>query len=80
MLHRENRFLICLDDENKLPLNRKAIEWFSLKYEKVIGFELNAADWLKKFGPLFNPIRSKTKKLARNRFFCALGGSYMKLF
>ena len=38
------------------------LEWFSFKGRKVIGFAFATLhDWLKKFAPIFHPIRSKTK-------------------
>ena len=39
-----------------------AIEQFSFECQKVIGFAITTLrDWLKRFAPLFHPIRSKTK-------------------
>ena len=39
-----------------------SLERFSIECRKVIGFALSTAhDWLKRFAPLFHPIRSKTK-------------------
>ena len=41
------------------------LERFSFECEKVIGFAFalvfTLRDWLKRFAPLFHPIRSKTK-------------------
>ena len=38
------------------------IERFSFECGKVIGFAFTTLrDWLKRFAPLFHPIRSKTK-------------------
>ena len=38
------------------------IERFSFECRKVIGFAFTTlGDWLKRFAPLFHPIRSKTK-------------------
>ena len=38
------------------------LERFSFECRKVIGFAFSTLrDWLKKFTPLFHPIRSKTK-------------------
>ena len=38
------------------------IERFSIECRKVIGFAITTLrDWLKRFAPLFHPIRSKTK-------------------
>ena len=38
------------------------IERFSFECRKVIGFAITTLrDWLKRFAPLFHPIRSKTK-------------------
>ena len=38
------------------------LERFSFECRKVIGFAFAALhDWLKKFAPIFHPIRSKTK-------------------
>ena len=38
------------------------LERFSFECRKVIGFAFTTLrDWLKRFGPLFHPIRSKTK-------------------
>ena len=38
------------------------IERFSFECQKVIGFAFATLhDWLKKFAPIFHPIRSKTK-------------------
>ena len=38
------------------------IERFSFECRKVIGFAFTTLrDWLKRFAPLFHPIRSKTK-------------------
>ena len=38
------------------------IERFSFECRKVIGFAFTSLrDWLKRFAPLFHPIRSKTK-------------------
>ena len=38
------------------------LEWFSFECRKVIGFAFATLhDWLKKFAPIFHPIRSKTK-------------------
>ena len=38
------------------------LERFSFECRKVIGFAFATLhDWLKKFAPLFHPIRSKTK-------------------
>ena len=38
------------------------LEQFSFKCRKVIGFAIaTLRDWLKRFAPLFRPIRSKTK-------------------
>ena len=38
------------------------IERFSFECLKVIGFAITTLrDWLKRFAPLFHPIRSKTK-------------------
>ena len=40
----------------------KPIERFSFECRKVIGFAITTlCDWLKRFAPLFHPIRSKTK-------------------
>ena len=40
----------------------KIIERFSFECRKVIGFAFATLhDWLKKFEPIFHPIRSKTK-------------------
>ena len=39
-----------------------SIERFSFECRKVIGFAFTTlSDWLKRFAPLFHPIRSKTK-------------------
>ena len=39
-----------------------ALERFSFECRKVIGFAITTLrDWLKRFAPLFHPIRSKTK-------------------
>ena len=39
-----------------------AIERFSFECRKVIGFAFSTLrDWLKRFAPLFHPIRRKTK-------------------
>ena len=39
-----------------------SIERFPFECRKVIGFEFTTLrDWLKRFAPLFHPIRSKTK-------------------
>ena len=38
------------------------LEWFSFECRKVIGSAFaTLLDWLKKFAPIFHPIRSKTK-------------------
>ena len=38
------------------------LERFSFECRKVIGFVFTTLrDWLKRFAPLFHPIRSKTK-------------------
>ena len=38
------------------------LERFLFECRKVIGFAITTLrDWLKRFGPLFHPIRSKTK-------------------
>ena len=38
------------------------LERFSFECRKVIGFAFTTlGDWLKRFAPLFHPIRSKTK-------------------
>ena len=38
------------------------LERFSFESRKVIGFSITTLrDWLKRFAPLFHPIRSKTK-------------------
>ena len=38
------------------------LERFSFECRKVIGFAITTLrDWLKRFAPLFDPIRSKTK-------------------
>ena len=38
------------------------IERFSFECRKVIGFAfITLSDWLKRFAPLFHPIRNKTK-------------------
>ena len=38
------------------------LERFSFECRKVIGFAFTTLlDWLKRFAPLFHPIRSKTK-------------------
>ena len=38
------------------------LERFSFECRKVIGFAFTTLrDWLKRFSPLFHPIRSKTK-------------------
>ena len=38
------------------------LERFSVECRKVIGFAFTTLrDWLKRFAPLFHPIRSKTK-------------------
>ena len=38
------------------------LEQFSFECRKVIGFAFTTLrDWLKRFAPLFHPIRSKTK-------------------
>ena len=38
------------------------LERFSFECRKVIGFAITTLrDWLKRFAPLFHPIRSKTK-------------------
>ena len=40
----------------------RIIERFSFECRKVIGFAITTLrDWLKRFAPLFHPIRSKTK-------------------
>ena len=47
-----------------------SIERFSFECRKVIGFALSTPhDWLKKFAPLFHPIRSTTKT-NRDAFAC----------
>ena len=53
---------------NKLPIPMdtfpftNSIERFSFECRKVIGFAFaKLHDWLKKFAPIFYPIRSKTK-------------------
>ena len=39
-----------------------SVERFSFECRKVIGFAFTTLrDWLKRFAPLFHPIRSKTK-------------------
>ena len=41
---------------------RRRLERFSFECRKVIGFAFTILhDWLKKFAPIFHPIRSKTK-------------------
>ena len=46
------------------------LERFSFECRKVIGFALSTLhDWLKKFAPLFHPIRSTTKT-NRDAFAC----------
>ena len=48
----------------------KVLERFSFECRKVIGFAITTLrDWLKRFAPLFHPIRSKTKT-NRNAFAC----------
>ena len=43
-------------------LTGELIERFSFECRKVIGFAITTLrDWLKRFTPLFHPIRSKTK-------------------
>ena len=40
----------------------RILERFSFECRKVIGFAFTTLrDWLKRFAPLFHPIRSKTK-------------------
>ena len=44
------------------PMHSALIERFSFECRKVIGFAFTTLrDWLKRFAPLFHPIRSKTK-------------------
>ena len=48
------------------------LERFSFECRKVIDFEFTTLrDWLKRFAPLFHPIRSKTKTncVIASRFF-----------
>ena len=55
---------------NILPLTKQSLEWFSFECQKVTGFALSTLhDWLKKFTPLFHPIRSTTKT-NRDVFAC----------
>ena len=45
-----------------LALVNAILERFSFEYRKVIGFAFTTlGDWLRRFAPLFHPIRSKTK-------------------
>ena len=51
------------------------IERFSFECRKVIGFAITMLrDWLKRFAPLFHPIRSKTKtsRVIVSRALCQL--------
>ena len=52
---------VCLLQSLDL-MGRQKKERFSFECRKVIGFALSTPhDWLKRFPPLFHPIRSKTK-------------------
>ena len=54
--------LIAVRKQNVSKLLTSYIERFSFECRKVIGFAFNTLrDWLKRFAPLFHPIRSKTK-------------------
>ena len=56
--------LIGTGDQVGIPIlwNKVQLERFSFKCRKVIGFAFTTLrDWLKRFAPLFHPIRSKTK-------------------
>ena len=45
-----------------ITVTTSTIERFSFECRKVIGFAITTLrDWLKRFAPLFHPIRSKTK-------------------
>ena len=48
------------------------LEQFSFECRKVVGFAFTKLhDWLRKFSPIFHPIRSKTKTnrdITRTRF------------
>ena len=51
------------------------LERFSFVCRKVIGFAITTLhDWLKRFAPLFHPIRSKTKTndVIASRALCQL--------
>ena len=51
-----------LQQQNYVGLILIMIERFSFECRKVIGFAITTLrDWLKRFAPLFLPIRSKTK-------------------
>ena len=54
--------LIAVRKQNVSKLLTSYIERFSFECRKVIGFAFTTLrDWLKRFAPLFHPIRSKTK-------------------
>ena len=42
--------------------SKERLEWFSFECRKVIDFAFATLhDWLKKFAPIFHPVRSKAK-------------------
>ena len=58
------------DDTEHIGCNKRFCVWtcglerFSFECQKVIGFAFATLhDWLKKFTPIFHPIRSKTKTI-----------------
>ena len=51
-----------------LDITNISIERFSFECRKVIGFAFTMLrDWLKRFAPLFHPIRSKTNCVIASR-------------
>ena len=54
--------LLIMMDHNHSLCKPNTIERFSFECRKVIGFAFTTLrDWLKRFAPLFHPIRGKTK-------------------
>ena len=73
LMHKERQRNYILPDHDQMLLNEfyqcfistallVRLKRFSFECAKVIGFEVTTLrDWLKRFAPLFHPIRSKTK-------------------
>ena len=58
---------------NIIWMSNIKVERFSFEYPKVIGFALATLhDWLKKFVPIFHPIRSNSLVTHSHTFSCTL--------